>query len=125
MAPAEVIDRLDGLKRAPKPAGHITVTDLARSKEWRTKLPQVGMMEITDRGQTAGWLVSEQDIEAIVYAIIDLQEELEKASMEAMFQTRSPEGAGAWKSGKELESEALVYFDEHGDEVMAILHEHK
>lgn len=125
MAPAEVIERLDGLKKASKPVGHITVTDLARSKEWRTELPKVGVMEITDRGQTAGWLVSEEDIEAIVYAVIDLQEELEKASMEAMFQTRPHDDLESWKSGKELESEALAYFDEHGEEIMAVVHDRK
>lgn len=125
MAPAEILERLDDLKRASKPGGHISVTELARSSKWRTELPEVGVMEITDRGQTAGWLVSEKDIEAIVYAVIDLQKELEQASLEAMFQTRYRDDPGSWRAGKPLEVEAMSYLDEHYEEIAAVMHDDK
>lgn len=125
MTPTEVLERIDSLKKATRPVGHITVTDLARSKDWRKELPKVGVMEITDRGETAGWLVSEKDIEAIVYAVIELEKELEEASLAAMFQGRPHGDLAHWKSGDELKSEALQYLDDHGEGIREILDEHR
>ena len=125
MAPAEVLERIDSLKRASNPIGHITVTDLARSKEWRKELPKVGVMEITDRGETAGWLVSEKDIEAIVYAVIELEKELEDASLSAMFQERPHADLSSWKSGDQLKAGALEYLSERGGEIEEILDEYR
>lgn len=125
MAPTEVLERIDSLKKASRPIGHITVTDLARSKEWRKELPKVGVMEITDRGETAGWLVSEKDIEAIVYAVIELERELEEASLTAMFHARPHDDLADWKSGSELKTEALQYLEEHGEGIKETLDEHR
>lgn len=124
MAPAEMMERLDRFKKALQPSGHITVTELARSKDWRQELPKVGMMEVIDRGKTAGWLVSQEDLEAFVYAIASLEQELEERSIAAIFEARPPE-ARNWLSGKELEQEALKYLDEHGDELTAIIDEYR
>lgn len=124
MAPVEMMERLDRFKRASKPSGHITVTELARGKEWRRELPEVGMMEVTDRGETAGWLVSQEDLEAFVYAIVSLEEELEERSIAAIFEARPPETRN-WMTGEELKREALEYLDEHYDELTAIIDEHR
>lgn len=124
MAPAEVMMRLDRFKKAPKPSGHITVTELARSKDWRRKLPEVGLMEVTDRGETAGWLVSQDDLEAFIHAVISLEEDLEERSLAALFGARPPERID-WKSGEELAAGALEYLDTYGDEMMAIVDEHR
>lgn len=124
MAPAEVMMRLDRFKKASKPSGHITVTELARSKDWRKELPEVGLMHVTDRGETAGWLISQEDLDAIVYAVVSLEEELEEHSIAALFAARPPEKM-EWKSGEELVKGALEHLDKYGDEMMAIIDEYR
>lgn len=124
MAPAEVMMRLDRFKKASKPSGHITVTELARGRDWRKELPEVGLMQVTDRGETAGWLISQEDLDAIVYAVISLEEDLEERSIAALFAARPPEKM-EWKSGKELAEGAMRYFEEHGDEIRAIVDEYR
>lgn len=121
MAPAEVMERLNHFKKAARPSGQITVTELARGKDWRRELPKVGMMEVTDRGETAGWLVSQEDLEAFVYALVDLEKEVEDLSLAAMFEARATEGQHNWESGTQLAEDAKSYLDADGDKIMAII----
>lgn len=125
MAPADVMERVGRFKSTPGPHGRISVTELARGKEWRNDLPKIGVMEVTDRGETAGWLVSKEDMEAVAYAIISLEQEVEELSVAAMFEARAGDNQTDWKSGKQLRESAQTYFDSHGDEIMAIVDEHR
>lgn len=125
MAPAEVMEKLDRFKKASQPSGHITVTELARGKDWRRKLPEVGMMEVTDRGETAGWLVSQEDLEAFVYAVISLEQEVEELSLAAIFGERLSAGPSEWKSGTQLAQDAQRYLETEGDSIMAVIDEYR
>ena len=101
MSPYEVLERAGAVCGRVSGMPRISVTDLSRSKEWRNELPGVGVIEITDRGDTAGWLVSADDMEAIVKGYIFLEEELERAQIAAIFSLREE---SAPLSGDELKS---------------------
>lgn len=125
MAPTEVMERLNRLKSASNPSGHITVTELARGKEWRQMLKKAGMMEVTDRGETAAWLVSQKDLEAIVYAVISLEQEVEDLSVAAMFESRAEGDSSEWKTGQQLTEDALVCLENEGQDLMAVVDERR
>lgn len=87
MAPYEVLDRAGSVRDRVSSRPRISVTELSRSKDWRDKLPEVGVIEITDRGDTAGWLLSTQDMEAIIEGSY-LEEEVERPQIAAIFGAR-------------------------------------
>lgn len=108
MTPYDVLDRASAVRDVVVGTPKISVTDLSRSKDWRSRLPEVGVMEITDRGDTAGWLVSDADMNALIEGYTYLEEELEKAQIAAMFAAREDARP---VSGEALEREALASFE--------------
>ena len=108
MVAFSALERMGSVRERVSDRSRISVTELARSKEWREKLPASGVMEITDRGDTAGWLVSDADMAAIVEGYAYLEDQLERAQVEAMFAAR-PEGEPL--SGDSLTAAAAERFD--------------
>lgn len=96
----------------------ISVTDLARGKDWRAELPEVGVMEVTDRGETAAWLLSDADMKALAEGYALLEEELEQAQVSAIFSAR--EGYHDLRSGSDLKDAARTAFDVRRDELMRL-----
>ena len=99
MSPYEVLERAGSVRDRVSGRPRISVTELSRSKDWRDRLPKVGAIEITDRGDTAGWLLSAQDMEAIIEGYSYLEEEVERAQIAAIF--------GARRGSRPLSGEAL------------------
>ena len=100
MAPYEVLERAGSVRDRVSGRPRISVTELSRSKDWRERLPEVGVIEITDRGDTAGWLLSAQDMAAIIEGYSYLEEEVERAQIAAIFDARQgsrPLSKGALK----------------------------
>ena len=75
-------------------------------------------MEVTDRGDTAAWLLSDEDMKAILDGYTYLEEELESAKIAAMFKVR--EGSSI-KSGAELEAAAMSAFAARKQELRSII----
>ena len=99
MAPYEVLERVGNVRDRVTGRPRISVTELSRSKDWRDRLPEVGVIEITDRGDTAGWLLSAQDMEAIIEGYSYLEEEVERVQIAAIF--------GAREDSRPLSGDAL------------------
>ena len=114
MAPYEVLERAGAVRDRVAGRPRISVTELSRSKEWRDELPSAGVIEVTDRGGTAGWLVSADGMEAIVEGYTYLEEELERAQIAAIFKLR--EGASPL-SGDELKSAVRERWETRKDEL--------
>ena len=89
MAPYAALERMGIMRDLVSGRSRISVTELTRGKEWRRRLPESGVIEITDRGDTAGWLVSDDDMSAIIEGYAYLEEQLEQAQIAVMFSTRS------------------------------------
>lgn len=113
------LDIASTIRSSAHPAKRVNVTELARGKAWREQLPECDIMEIVDRGTSAGWLVSKNGMNAILDTIDDLEERLEKASMAAIIDARRD--YENWMEGDELAKAALETFAKHGDEMKAAL----
>ncbi|WP_080799512.1 hypothetical protein [Arabiibacter massiliensis] len=118
MAPQEILNRASNVRDLVSGRPRISVTDLSRSKDWRAQLPEAGVMEVTDRGDTAAWLLSDEDMRAILDGYTYLEEELERAQIAAMFKAR--EGSVA-KSGAELEAAAMDVFAARKKELRSVI----
>ena len=108
MAPYAALERMGSMRDLVSGRSRISVTELTRGKEWRERLPESGVIEITDRGDTAGWLVSDDDMAAIVESYAYLEEQLEQTQIAAMFSTRSDARP---QSGDELATSVANAFD--------------
>ncbi|MBQ9042578.1 MAG: hypothetical protein IJ111_07155 [Eggerthellaceae bacterium] len=91
---------------------------MARGKDWRERLPEEGVIEITDRGGTAGWLLSDEGMRALVEGYAYLEEEVERAQIAAMFEARRDSRP---LTGEELESAVLETYRARKDELRGII----
>ena len=82
------------------------ITEITRSKEWRTKLAEVGCIEVVDHADTVGYILSPEYAAEVVQTTAQLKQQLEQASLEAMFAAR--EGYTDLRSGQELADAALT-----------------
>lgn len=99
MSPNEMLERAGSVRDSVLGRPRISATELARSKDWRERLPKEGVIEVTDRGGTAGWLVSDEDMRSLVEGYAYLEQEVERAQVAAML--------GARRGSKPLSGEAL------------------
>ncbi len=99
MVPYATLDRAGCIRDSVLGRSRISATDLARSKDWRERLPEENVIEITDRGGTAGWLLSDESMRALVEGYAYLEEEVERAQIAAMF--------GARRNSKPLSDDEL------------------
>ena len=118
MASTDVLERIGAMREASRGRARISVTDLARGNEWRTELPEVGVMEVTDRGETAAWLLSDEDMRSLMEGYSLLEEELEQAQIAAIFAAR--EEYRDLRSGDDLRDTALAVLDARSDEFMEL-----
>ena len=76
----------------------IGVTDLQKdTRGWRRKLKASGLIEITDRNSTAGYLVSVETIQRLAQDFEEQERLIEEQAVQAMFNARSD--VADWKSG--------------------------
>ena len=54
----DIKERAEALREISTPGSRIGLTELSRSNAWRKALEQRGLLEIVDRADTAGYLVS-------------------------------------------------------------------
>jgi hypothetical protein len=76
----------------------IGITDLQKdTRGWRRKLKASGLIEITDRNSTAGYLVSVETIQRLAQDFEEQERLLEEQTVQAMFNARLD--VADWKSG--------------------------
>lgn len=97
----------------------VGVSEFARSKGWREKLPSVGCFEVVDRSGVVGYMLAPEYAEALSDKIIELEEQIEAAQIAAMFKARKDRTN--FKSGDVLKADALAYFDEKADALTAVI----
>ena len=79
----------------------IGVTDLQKdTRGWRRKLNKSGLIEITDRNSTAGYLVSVETIQQLAQDFEEQERLIEEQAIQAMFNARI--SSAERKSGTEL-----------------------
>lgn len=116
MASEATMQKLSEVRSRINDDNRVSLSDFARGKEWRKKLSRDEFMELQEHGERMAWIISEEGMREVVDYIAELEEQLERASVEAMFRARS--GREDWKSGDELRDAALAYFHDNRDGLM-------
>lgn len=116
MASEATMQKLSEVRSRINDDNRVSLSDFSRGKEWRKKLSRDEFMELQEHGERMAWIISEEGMREVVDYIAELEEQLERASVEAMFRARS--GREDWKSGDELKDAALAYFRDNRDELM-------
>lgn len=88
MVPIELLERTSGMENKVSRGFRMSVTELSRGTDWRKRLPEEGIIEVTDRGDTAAWLISDDDMQALMQSYALLKDELERTQIDAIFETR-------------------------------------
>lgn len=99
MAP-ELVERINGSWNQARRGRRIGLSDFSHGRKWREELEDAGVMEIIDRGDTAGWLVSDEGMGSMLDYIGLLEKELESAQIEVMYKSRAEHAQ--WMDGEEL-----------------------
>lgn len=99
----EMRNKLAGIPR-------VGVTELARSKDWRSKLAEKGFAEVTERSETVGYLVTPENMEDLVAIMSSYEEELERIQADLLFFARAD--MQDWRRGKDLADAAKASFSE-------------
>lgn len=115
MANAATVERLSGVRSRIHDDSRVSLSEFARGKEWRSKLARNEFMELQEHGERMAWVVSEEGMRKMVDYITELEEQVESASIRAMFETRK--GRENWEAGAELAEAAATYFLEHEAEL--------
>lgn len=121
MSPALLEERVEKFQDMIASPARVGVSDFSRSKAWRERLPEMGCFEVVDRADTVGYMLSPAYAEAIGERLADLEEQLERAQIAAMFKAR--EGYTDFRSGADLAEAAMRSFNERIDDLMAVVHD--
>lgn len=120
MSPALLEERVERFQDMIASTERVGVSDFSRSKAWRDRLPQMGCFEVVDRADTVGYMLSPAYAKAIGERLADLEEQLERAQIAAMFKAR--EGYTNVLSGADLEAAVSRAFDDRIDGLLEVVH---
>jgi hypothetical protein len=102
MSSMDIMNKVQVLKDIDAGSYRIGVTELARNPKWRETLPELGVMQIMDRKTTAGWLISDAEMDEIYTDLENykklLREKEEAETVRTIIETRQGEA----KTGQEL-----------------------
>ena len=90
MAFLATLERVADMRNAVNRKPRITMTDLARDTSWKKALPEQGIIEVTERGDTAAWLVSNDYMAALMEEIAELETAVEYAEVSRILEAREP-----------------------------------
>ena len=77
MSPVATLERVAEMRSAVARKPRISMTDMARDTSWKKTLPEEGIIEITERGETAAWLVSDESMAALMEELAELEAAVE------------------------------------------------
>ena len=77
MGPVATLERVADMRSAVNRKPRISMTDMARDTSWKKTLPEKGIIEITERGDTCAWLVSDESMAALMEELAELEAAVE------------------------------------------------
>ncbi len=99
MSPAS-LENVENIRKVKDAKPRIGLTELSRSKSWQKQMTEYAVVELTDRNETAGWLVSPEGMESLLDRIDELEQELERLEVDSLITSRR--GHGDFVGGREL-----------------------
>lgn len=118
MVNATTVERLTGVRSRIYDESRVSLSAFARGKEWRAKLAKNEFVELLEHGERTAWVISEEGMRGMVDYISELEEQVERASIRAMFEAR--EGREDWRAGSDLAGAAKSYFLGHEAELVKV-----
>lgn len=100
MTPVSTLERVAEMRNAVNRKPRISMTDMARDTSWKKTLPEQGIIEVTERGETAAWLVSDENMTALMEELAELEVAVEYYEVQHIIGQR--EGEFRPLSGDEL-----------------------
>lgn len=97
----------------------IGISEFARSKTWRDVLDESGCIEVTDRAESIGFLMTPDYAEELSMYIAELESELEQAYIRTLFELRSDYSEPL--EGSALAAAALTEFNIREDKIREFL----
>ena len=97
---AQIAEQVQRAYTGARQVGRIGLSDFSHGRKWREDLADTAVIEIVDRADTAGWLVSDEGMNSLIERIETLEEELEQARLSSIFAARA--GRSDWKEGHSL-----------------------
>lgn len=119
MLPALFDEKVERFQTMVGAVDRVGVSEFARSKEWRMRLPQSGCFEVVDRNGVVGYLLAPEYAQSLSQRIASLEAQLERAEVAAMFEAR--EGYTDVRTGTDLKAAVTDAFNERIDELMGIV----
>ena len=122
VAPEMLFEQTNDIRTRVAPQTRVSVTDLARSTAWRKSLKKDKVMEVIDRGNQVGWLLSSEGMQAMLDTMDYFETELERVQVAYICALRNRQDD--WASGVELSASALTYLDNNYDDIQAVFDVH-
>ena len=122
VVPETLLEQTNDIRTRVAPQTRVSVTDLARSTAWRKSLKKDKVMEVIDRGNQVGWLLSSEGMQAMLDTMDYFETELERVQVAYICALRNRQDD--WASGVELSASALTYLDNNYDDIRAIFDVH-
>ena len=115
----DIKERAEALREISTPGSRIGLTELSRSNAWRKALEQRGLLEIVDRADAAGYLVSVDSLNEMLDVINALESEVEHLTIQQMFTARGDKEQ--WETGSELSQSAQESLKRRKEKIHAFL----
>ena len=96
----KVAEQIQRAYAGSRKANRIGLSDFSHGRKWRDDLASARIIEIVDRTETAGWLISDNGLGSLIGRIEELEDELEQARLSALFAARAKREN--WAEGEAL-----------------------
>lgn len=119
MPPFSLEEKASRFCKLAEAKNRLGMSEFARGRTWRPVLQEAGCVEVTDRSDTVGVLMAPDYAKGLSAYIRQLEDELEQAHMEALFELRRDYSAPA--SGADLAQAASAHLAAHSSEIREFL----
>lgn len=114
----EMLESIEKIRRGFKENSRLGLSQLGRSTQWRSDLEEQSVLEILDRNQTAGVILSPAAYKDLLAYLDHVEKVLEQARVEQLFEQRQEI---SWASGEELASKAKAQLKERQKHIRGLL----
>jgi len=114
----QTVEDVEKIRRGFDMESRIGITQLGRSREWRKHLEDHAALEVLDRNQTAGILLSPEIFKSLLAYLDNVDQELEQAQVEQLYGNRKEMD---WASGEDLATKAKMSFESRQDHIRKFL----
>lgn len=119
MTPLTAEDTFSKVRGVISGGARLGVSDFARSREWRGQLAEQGIVEVVDRTDTVGYVLSPEYVQALTEFVDQLEEELEQAHIRMMLDQRRDYSDPS--SGEQLSVAAKAHLKEKSAKIREFL----